>query len=118
MGDLLRIPFKYLLREKKRYIVVEFYNPFKRITLEPNKVKYEIWNHLKNLLGERGLALANFKIIEVNGNVVIIKTNTKMVDFIRSSIPLMSKIHNQDVIPIVRGVSGTIKKAKKKFLEG
>jgi RNase P/RNase MRP subunit POP5 len=98
------------MREKKRYVV------FETITDEFSLKKAEksiIENSLK-LLGEFGISKSGLMLLSDSWekNKGIIKINPKYVDELKVSLGLMKG----DIIINVLGVSGTLKKAKQKFM--
>ena len=79
------------LREKPRYI-----------KYKSDKNKEYIYDNIKRFIGELGIARAGVKMMENN----IIRTNTKHLDEVKSSLVLIKGL---DVV----NVSGLLNKAKK-----
>jgi len=97
------------LKERNRYIVYEIREkkPF-------SKVKLEIKNSILKFLGEFESAKANVLILDdFKNNKGIIKVNAKYVDKIKVALMLI-----KDPVIEAVGVSGTIKKARLKFIGG
>jgi len=98
------------LKEKKRYVV------FETITEKFDKEKAEkiILENCLRFMGEFGVSKAGLMILSDswNKNKGIIKVNTKYVDELKMALGL---IKGKTIINVV-GVSGTLKKAKQKFM--
>ncbi len=93
------------LREKKRYILFE--------TISKNKIKSEdikkaISGKCLAFLGELGCAKAGIMIVKPN----VIKVNTKYVNDVRTTLALIEKINNENVVVKTIKVSGILKKLK------
>ncbi len=104
------------LREKKRYIVFEIVGN-KTTEKETNK---EITNNLLKFLGELTISRAQLKVIKDSwkDNKGIIKVNVKYLNDTKLALGLIKQINNKKVIVNVIGVSGILRKAKQKFMEG
>jgi|SRR3989338_1152796 len=102
------------LREKNRYIVYALKTSKK---LKFNEIKMAIENaHLK-FLGELGSASAGIRVLDhFSQNKGIVKVNSRYVDKSRVALMLMDTIKGREVEVKTVGVSGTLKKAKTKFL--
>ena len=103
------------LREKKRYLVFE---TTIENSLSYKELKEAIISAFKELFGIDGLAKAGLNFIEYKNNKGIIRTTTKSLDKLKTSLLFVRKINKQDVILRSIGVSGILKKAKTKFLTG
>lgn len=104
------------LREKKRYVVFEIIGN----KIDKKKAEKEINSNLLKFLGELGVSRANIKIIgdSWKNNKGIIRVKVKYLDELKMSLGLIKKLDNKKVIVNVIGVSGILKKAKSKFMEG
>jgi len=100
------------LSRKRRYILLDFIVENRRSLKSITRALKE---HMIHVLGEDGIANADMGI-ETYGNFIIIKTNSKMVEKVRSSVVLFSYVGNDRILPKVLGISGTLKKLRKKFL--
>ena len=104
------------LREKKRYVVFEIVGN----KIDKKKTEKEINSNLLKFLGELGVSRANIKIIgdSWENNKGVIRVKVKYLDELKMSLGLIKKLDNKKVIVNVIGVSGILKKAKSKFMEG
>jgi len=100
-------------REKKRYVVYEIDTKFPFAA-----VKKAIIRCLLHYLGEFGYTKAKPSIIEntFTGKKRILRVTNKSLLDVKKALNLMKKIEGKDVTFRTIGVSGTIKKAKMKFL--
>lgn len=103
------------LRERNRYIAFELISSVK---FSRGDVVKALWASVLRFLGEYGASKTSFWVMEwdeekQNG---IIKVNNKCVDEVRSALTLLKEINNVSVIYHTLGVSGTVKKTRKKFL--
>jgi len=98
------------LREKKRYIVFDV----KTNDFDKKKVENTIVETALKFIGELGISKAGFMFLSDSWdeNKGIIKVNSKYVDEIKMVLGLVKG--NIIVNPI--GVSGTLKRAKEKFM--
>jgi ribonuclease P/MRP protein subunit POP5 len=104
------------LREKKRYIVFEILGN----KINEKIAQKEINNSLLKFLGELTISRAQTKLITDSwkNNKGIIKVNIKYLNDTKLALGLIKQIDNKKVIVNVIGVSGILKKAKQKFVEG
>lgn len=106
------------LREKKRYLVFEIISREKITNFEP--VSACILDATWKLLGILGAARAGIVCFKNKWNPRlqrgIIKTSHKYVDAIKSSLMLINKIENKEVILRSLGVSGILRKAESNYL--
>ena len=98
------------LREKKRYVVFEV----KTSDFDVKKVESLIVENSLKFMGEFGISKAGFMILSDswNGKKGIIKINPKYVDEIKMVFGLIKG----NIIVNTVGVSGTLNKAKQKFM--
>lgn len=103
------------LKEKKRYLAFEVVS---KNPVSFKDVKESIISKYKEYFGIFGLAKANLKILdEWKNKKGIIKVENKYVDETKSSMVLIKKINDQNVIVRCIGVSGIINKLKKRYME-
>ena len=98
------------LREKKRYVVYETISE----KLDKQKVENLIEDTCLNFMGENGYSKAGLMLLKDSWkrNKGIIKVNTKYVDEVKMSLGLIKG----SIIVNAIGVSGTLNKAKQKFM--
>ncbi len=101
------------LKEKKRYIAV-------RIVAEREIAKDELYDELKGkiltLYGEFGYA--DFRIIQFKNNEGIISVKLPDLEKTKNAITLISDVNGTKVVPVILGVSGTIRSCRRKYLGG
>ncbi len=100
------------LRDRKRYIAFQLYSERE---LNEREVIQAITNKIIDLYGEFGYEM--FKLIEFDGKRGIISVKAEGKDKVKNALTLIDRISDVRVLPIVLGVSGTIKSCKKKYLE-
>ena len=99
------------MREKKRYLrfSVETDAP----SIEYYEVKGAVWNAVLSWMGEKGAAMARFRIIKNLWNPSkkegVVSCSPKYVDDVRTALALIEHIGDASVIFRVTKVSGTIK---------
>ena len=82
-----------------------------------NEVAEEIIDKNQELIGKLEMAKSGLTVLnEYKENKGILKINPKYVDKARAAFTLIQDINNNKVIVKSIGVSGTLKKAKNKFL--
>ena len=98
------------LREKKRYVVFDI----KTDDFDKKKIENIIAETALKFMGEFGISKAGFMILSDswNGKKGIIKIGSKYVDEIKLVLGLIKG----NIIVNTLGVSGTLKKAKQKFI--
>ncbi|MFH0860253.1 MAG: Rpp14/Pop5 family protein [Candidatus Altiarchaeota archaeon] len=104
------------LRERNRYLVLKVESS---VRLNEKDVLHALLNATQRLLGEVQAATTSLWLIEwdENKNIGILKTNHKTVDPVRASIVTITEINKTPVLPHIIGVSGTIKKARQKWIK-
>jgi ribonuclease P/MRP protein subunit POP5 len=102
-------------RERKRYIVFQI----RPADFSFDDVKNAIIEACTRFLGEFGVAKANVYVIknlyQRNGRGVLRAAN-KMVNDVKAALVKISRINKTAVTCRTLGISGTLKKAKRKFL--
>ncbi|HLD15804.1 MAG TPA: Rpp14/Pop5 family protein [Candidatus Nanoarchaeia archaeon] len=97
------------LRQKKRYLAFEIIADKK---LEVSQIKTELFNKIKDFLGEFTLSKANLDLVEAKGNKAILKVSNKYADILRSALILVKNINKEAVLIRTLILSGSIQKAK------
>ena len=102
-------------RERNRYLAFETISdsPFKR-----DEIIRAIQNSCLNFLGELGTSKTGLWLMDWDGRKKkgILKVTHKTVDEVRASMALVKEISRKPCILRVLGVSGTVKKAREKFI--
>lgn len=108
-------PILPTLREKNRYIAFESISNSK---FSRNDIVRVIWNSILKFFGEIGASKTSLWVMDWDEKKQkgILKVNHKSVDVIRTSLALIDSINGYRVIFNVLGISGTIKKAREKYL--
>ena len=106
-------PLPPTLREKKRYIAIKIlYNG----EIKEGELINLIREASLNFYGCWGTSKANPWLVYFNYPYAIIRCQRDNVDFVRSSLILIREFKDKPINIICLGVSGTIRKAKIKFL--
>lgn len=102
---------------RKRYVVFGLKSEGRFKFKEASRA---ILNTCLQLYGELGSSRLNIWVLEdlfdEKNQRGVVSCSHKKVDQVRAALASISKISNKKVIFYVRGVSGTIQSAKKKFL--
>ncbi len=111
------------LREKKHYLALELLAESQISTEEARKA---LFGAIKDFLGSSELAAAGPQIIELKplrekryglfAARGILSVNRKKVIKVRAALSLLSEIGGKKASCTVRGVSGTLRKLREKFL--
>ncbi len=121
-GKVVQMPMrerpKYLpptLRDKHRYIAFQVIGErqFKK-----DEIKRAIWEASLSTLGTLGSARAKpwFIKFDEKSQTGIVRVDRKHVEELRFALTLVTHINGSRAVFITLGVSGTIKRLKKKFL--
>lgn len=102
-------------RKKQRYVVFQLEGAE---GLDQQVVRRAIWGVLLQFLGELGVSKLEPELIEwqPEGGKGVARVSHRGVDEFRVSLCLLRKVEDRDVLPMVVGVSGTMRKARTKFL--
>ncbi|ENN95850.1 ribonuclease P [Methanocaldococcus villosus KIN24-T80] len=101
------------LREKKRYLAVKvLYDGF----IDEGEFIRLLREAVINYYGYWGTSKANPWVVYYSYPYVIVRCQRENVDFVRSSLILVREYKGKNINIICLGVSGTIRKAKIKFL--
>lgn len=97
-----------------RYIVFEILGQ----EIGPDEAEYYINSSVFDLVGEINLALCDYRFLKEKyaKNRGILKCNAKGLNQIRAALTLTKNIGEKAAMVNVKGVSGTIKTASRKFL--
>ena len=102
------------LKEKRRYLVFEVLAEA-ALTLE--EAKEGIGKELSSFLGRLEEAKAGIDFLQDWHNQKgILKVTTPYLDHAKAILPLIRKINKREVIVASIGVSGTLNKARSKFI--
>ncbi|RLJ01397.1 MAG: ribonuclease P protein component 2 [Candidatus Aenigmatarchaeota archaeon] len=110
------LPSSY--REKKRYIIFE--------VISEQKIEFEelikaVFSHTINLIGILGVAKTNFRFLhdlyDREKQRFVLRCLPKDVELIRFALSLITEINEKRVCIRSLGVTGTIKSARRKYLE-
>ncbi len=105
------------MRKKQRYLIFKIESEKK---FGIGEVVESIWEELLGFLGESGVSEADPWIMKDlfyrDKQVAGIKTDKDHVEEIRTALALIDEIDGENVCIYVKGVSGTMKAAKKKFI--
>ena len=116
--DIKKIKILPTLREKTRYLAFEIISDHE--IKDFKAVSNEIANKSLLFLGQLGLSKAGIRILPEKWNLDlkrgIIKVNNIYVNELKSSLTLIEKINNKDVVVKSIGVSGILNKAEQKYL--
>ncbi len=109
---------KYLpptLREKHRYIAFQLIS---ERSFRKEEVRKAVWEASLSALGVLGSARAKpwFIKFDEKSQTGIVRVDRKHVEELRFALTLMTEINGSRAIFRTLGVSGTIKRLKKKFL--
>ncbi|MFC1730915.1 Rpp14/Pop5 family protein [candidate division KSB1 bacterium] len=108
------------LREKKRYLAFEILSEAK--IKDYSSVSKQIKQNSLDFLGELGLAKAGIMLIDdcwdKDKQKGILRVNNKYVNHAKASLVLINHIGDKDVMVRSIGMSGSLKKAKQKYIAG
>ncbi len=102
------------LRRRKRYIAFRIIAKRK---FEQKEVVDALMDSLIKTFGELGSANTGVWIEYFDGERGIVRCYNDAIDKVKVALTLINQIGDVRVIPLTLGVSGTIKRCKKKYLE-
>lgn len=102
------------LRRRKRYIAFRIIAKRK---FEQKEVVDALMDSLIKTFGELGSANTGVWIEYFDGERGIVRCYNDAIDKVKVALTLINQIGDIRVIPLTLGVSGTIKRCKKKYLE-
>ncbi|MFP3909461.1 MAG: Rpp14/Pop5 family protein [Halobacteriota archaeon] len=117
-----------VLRERKRYIAfrlifnsdipeLENSSISQKTQIETRDLALAIWSNLISLFGDYHSSYSGMWLEEFKEEYGILRCYSHAVDKIKVALTLTGRVSGVDVIPVILGVSGTIKKCKSKYLE-
>ena len=111
-------PISPSLREKKRYLAAEI---IAENNLDFKDIKRMIKESYATLFGTTGVAKAGILFLKdttINPQRLLIRINNKELNNLRSSLAFVKEIMGKKAIIRSAGVSGTLKKAREKYMRG
>jgi ribonuclease P/MRP protein subunit POP5 len=116
-GDVKHLP-KHL-RPRRRYLAVELRGP-PDASLDSRTLQRELWFSAQNLIGDAGsadvdLSVVDFDFRDGEGHAVV-RTRRGEDDRSRAVVACLSEVGGTELGVRVRGVSGTVRACKDKFL--
>jgi len=102
------------LRRRKRYIAFRIIAERK---FEQKEIVSALMDSLIKTFGEFGSANTGVWVEYFNGEKGIIRCYNDAIDKVKVALTLINRIGDVKVILLTLGVSGTIKRCKKKYLE-
>lgn len=118
-----------VMRERKRYIAFrlifnhnisepENSSDSQKTEIETKDLALAIWHNLISLFGDYYSANSGLWLEEFNEEYGILRCYNHAVDKIKVALTLTARVSGENVIPVILGVSGTIKKCKSKYIGG
>ncbi|MEX2722232.1 MAG: Rpp14/Pop5 family protein [Candidatus Wukongarchaeota archaeon] len=103
---------------RNRYLVFKVYTE-KEPALDEEDIKQTLFNTARTLFGEAWMAKLDLQLINFNPSTLegILKCGHKTVTETRAIIATITSLKKEPVSLYVKGVSGTLKRARKKFTE-
>ena len=109
-------PLLPTLRTKKRYVVYEYISDK---DIKHNNIVKAVEDSYKECFGSFGLGEAGLMDTRIfNKKRGILKVNHKYMDKLRVSLSMIKDIDDNKLTLHTVGVSGILKKAKSKYMEG
>jgi ribonuclease P/MRP protein subunit POP5 len=102
------------LKRKKRYIAFQL---IAKERVDEREFISAIWNSMLSMFGELHSAHSGIWLEDFDGEFGILRCHRDALDKVKVALTLISRVGDIDVIPKILGVSGTIKKCRKKYLE-
>jgi len=102
------------MKAKKRYVAFEL---ICERELDGKSFISELWRNMITLFGELESANSGIRLEYFDGRKGIIRCSRESLDKVKVALTLISRVGDVDIIPKILGVSGTIKKCKKRYLE-
>ncbi len=102
------------LKEKRRYLVFE---AFSQTPFTFQEIKEAILKETTQFLGRLGQARAGISLLDDwYKNKGIIRVSASSLNHLKAALLFIRKINKRDLILTTRGVSGTLHKARNKFI--
>ena len=102
------------LRYRKRYIV---FGVICETRIREQELIKELWRNLVSLFGEDGSAGSQMWLEKFVNGKGIVRCAHEFVEKIKIAILTLNKIEGKNVLPVIYGVYGTLKKAEEKLLK-
>ena len=103
------------LKPKKRYIAFKILSERE---ISQDKFLKALLSNMLNLFGECFAAKSDISIEYFNDGKGIVRCNKEALDKVIIALTLINSVEDIKVVPLTLGVSGTIKRCKRKYLEG
>ncbi len=103
------------LRHRKRYIAFRLIGH--RSDLDKREIALKLMDSMISLFGEVGSSHAGVWVEYFNGEYGIVRCYNKSLEKVKIALSLIDEIEGEKVLPLILGVSGTIKKCRTKYLE-
>ncbi len=102
-------PIPPTLRGKKRYVKFELNSD---VSLFEKDVKFAIWNTFSRIYGEKGVAEQKLWLIKwfPDKNEGILRCALEKLEEVKAGLLFVKEVQKEPVIPILKKVSGSIKK--------
>ena len=103
------------LRHRKRYIafrLIGLSNPAER-----KEIALKLMDSMLSLFGEVGSSHAGIWIEYFDGEFGIARCYNQALEKVKIALTLINEVNGERVLPLILGVSGTIKKCKEKYME-
>jgi ribonuclease P/MRP protein subunit POP5 len=103
------------IRHRKRYIafrLIGLNNPADR-----KEIALKLMDSMLSLFGEVGSSHAGIWIEYFNGELGIVRCNREATERVKIALTLIDEVNGEKVLPLILGVSGTIRKCKRKYME-
>ncbi len=114
-------PLPPTLREKERWVAFRIIAERDDVTFPLEKVVNSVWNACMNNFGSVGCASIMLwvpsNLYDEKKRVGVIRCTSRTVEMVRFALATITEIEGEKVVFHVLGVSGTIKRAKKKFMK-
>lgn len=111
----MKFKIKPSMKENWRYIAFELISEAKPVS--EKDITRAIINSIIRLLGEVGASKTNVWLLEYSKGKGLIRCSHTAVTDVVASVTTITEINNKRAMLHVIGVSGTIKKAKEKYLK-
>ncbi len=103
------------LRHRKRYIAFRLIGHSG--DLDKREIALKLMDSMISLFGEVGSSYAGIWVEYFDGEYGIVRCYNKALEKVKIALSLINEIEGEKVLPLIIGVSGTIKKCKTKYLE-
>ena len=113
---MTKFKIKATMKENWRYIVFDLIS---KTTSKEQDIVRAITGSILKMFGDIGASKTNVWLIEYDAKTKkgIVRCSHTAVQTVVASITSITKLNDSEAAFVVKGVSGTIKKAKEKFLK-